>query len=43
MSLPQLLLQQLMPVVEQHLVPVVKADPRGCGKVVDIMRLEWCL
>jgi len=26
--------------MEQHLVPEMKADPRGCGKVVNIKRLE---
>jgi hypothetical protein len=41
-SLDEMLHQQLVPVVQQELMAVVKANPRGCGKFVDIGGLPRC-
>jgi len=39
-----LMLEQFVPVVEHELVPVVKANPRGCRVFVNAKILErnWC-
>lgn len=36
-------LQQFVSVVEQELMPVVKTNPRGCRKFVDVGGLPRCL
>jgi hypothetical protein len=37
-----MLLQQLVPVVEQELMEVVETDPGRCSKIVDIDGLPGC-
>jgi hypothetical protein len=41
-SLPVMLHQQLVPVVEQEFMAVVKTNPRGCGKRIDVYGLLGC-